>query len=319
MLKKYFIVLLALFFVVTAGLNGWAAGLVTEWGKIEDRQKEMALQKVSPMPPRPLMMEDALGDNIATPGNPVVDIITVGGGIDGDDMFILLAFSSDTDMMAVSGWIELDTDQDVTTGAAPLANAFIPGVNQDLGVEFLLNLNVGEEAVYIYDANTLDLIGTGLVQIFGHTMDIHLPLFYLGDDGNMNFGTIWGNYTEPTDAAPDSGHGTIIADPLSLTISPPTGTYVSTQGIDLTLIAESAGYSILNTKAVLDGIDITPKLASCLIPGTLLSGGETLRCSGIKGSMLGAGLHTLAVTIFLYNGDIIYDSVIWEIKENTEP
>lgn len=113
--------------------------------------------------------------------------------------------------------------------------------------------------------------------------------------------------------------GTIVVlSASSLTISPPSGKYVTNQGFDLTLIVEASGVSITGGSLSLDGSDITSSFAACIIPGTLVSGGQTLRCPGIKGETLGAGTHTLAVTLDLSDGTSVSDTVAWEIKENTE-
>ena len=69
----------------------------------------------------------------------------------------------------------------------------------------------------------------------------------------------------------------------------------------------------------MDGADVTAFLADCLIPGTLVSDGQTFRCPGLKGDMLGIGNHVLTVTLDLSDGSSVSDSVSWEVLENTEP
>ena len=103
-----------------------------------------------------------------------------------------------------------------------------------------------------------------------------------------------------------------------LTISPPSGDYVTTQGFDLTLIVAAPGLSVVGGSATLDGFDVTAALASCIIPGTLVSGGQTLRCPELTGSLLGTGTHILDVTLDLSDDSSVSDSVTWEVKENTE-
>lgn len=106
----------------------------------------------------------------------------------------------------------------------------------------------------------------------------------------------------------------------SLTISPPSGDYVTTQGFDLTLIVEAPVLSVVGGSATLDGSDVTDALAASIIPGTLVSGGgQTFRCPGITGSFLGTGTHTLNVTLDLSDSSSVSDTVNWEVKENTEP
>ncbi len=104
-----------------------------------------------------------------------------------------------------------------------------------------------------------------------------------------------------------------------LNISPPSGDYVTTQGFDLTLIVEAPGLSVTGGSATLDGSDVTGALVSCVIPGTLISGGQTFRCPGLTGGTFGTGTHTLDVTLDLSDGSSVNDGVTWEVKENVEP
>lgn len=106
----------------------------------------------------------------------------------------------------------------------------------------------------------------------------------------------------------------------SLTISPPSGDYVTTQVFDLTLIVEAPSLSVVGGTATLDDSDVTGALVACIIPGTLVSGGgQTFRCPGLTGSFLGTGTHTLNVTLDLSDSSTVSDTVNWEVKENTEP
>ena len=107
----------------------------------------------------------------------------------------------------------------------------------------------------------------------------------------------------------------------SLAISPPSGSYVTTQQFDLTLIVrvESEGTTVAGGSATFDGADVTANLASCLIPGTLVSGGWTFRCPGISVDSLGTGTHNLDVTLDLSDGSSVSDNVTWVVKENTDP
>jgi hypothetical protein len=108
-------------------------------------------------------------------------------------------------------------------------------------------------------------------------------------------------------------------DLSSLTISPPSGTYVTTQGFDITLILEASGLSMTGGSVTLDGSDVTSAFASRLVSGTLISGGKTFRCPKLSGGTLGTGTHTFDVTLDLSDGSSVNDSVTWEVKENTEP
>ena len=106
---------------------------------------------------------------------------------------------------------------------------------------------------------------------------------------------------------------------LSASEFPPSTELVTTSGFDLTLILKSPDLHTINMAAILDGNDITVPLSSCVRQGTLLAGGETFRCPSLKaGTHLGAGSHTLSVTLNLNDGSSISDEVVWEVLENTE-
>ncbi len=112
----------------------------------------------------------------------------------------------------------------------------------------------------------------------------------------------------------------ITAEPVrDLVISPPSGVYVFTQFFDIALIVEAPGLSVTGHTATFNGFNVTSGLAPCLIPGTLAIGGQTFRCPGLRGIMLGAGAHTFSVTVTLSDATTVSDTVIWNIKENTEP
>ena len=104
----------------------------------------------------------------------------------------------------------------------------------------------------------------------------------------------------------------------TLTISPASGSYVTTQGFDLTLIVKAPGLSVEALSATLDGSDVTDALVRCVIPGTLVSGGETFRCPGVTGGTFGIGIHTLEVAIDLSDGSSVSDTVTWDVKANIE-
>lgn len=117
----------------------------------------------------------------------------------------------------------------------------------------------------------------------------------------------------------------VLANPLaalaaaSLTISPPSGTYVATEGFDLALIVTATGLVIVGGQAIIDGTDVTTALAACLTPGTLLTGGQTLRCPGLRGSFFGPGSHTLTVNLSFSDGSTVGQAVTWNILSATGP
>ncbi len=113
-------------------------------------------------------------------------------------------------------------------------------------------------------------------------------------------------------------HSGIVANQLSLSISPSTGNYFSTQNFDLGIMVNTC-LPIVGASATFDGYDVTAFLGSCVIRGTLVSGGLTFRCPGVIMGSLGTGTHTLDVKLDFSDGSSVSDTVTWDVKGNTEP
>jgi len=211
-MKKLSGVLFALFLVV--GIAHGAAA--QEWGRMQGPRASAPTQVPAVVPVAPII-DDPLGDHITSPGNPIVDIDMVEGGTDGTDVTLKITFSPDTMMSEVVGFIDLDTDQNPATGIPASANLFIPGTMQDIGVDFLLslfNLPFGGP-VEVLNTITGAFVGSVPAIIVGQTLEITIPLAILrGDDGAMDVGMVLGNLPQPTDAAPNVGHGTILGGPV---------------------------------------------------------------------------------------------------------
>ncbi|MGH7264948.1 MAG: virginiamycin B lyase family protein, partial [Candidatus Rokuibacteriota bacterium] len=107
--------------------------------------------------------------------------------------------------------------------------------------------------------------------------------------------------------------------PALLAISPGTGLLATTQQIDLLLTIDTAGLGVVGGTALFDGADIGAALLPCLVFGTRLSRGQTLRCPGLTGGLLGAGFHTMSITLDLSDGSTVGDTVTWHVQVNTEP
>ncbi|MFI5207189.1 MAG: Ig-like domain-containing protein [Gemmatimonadales bacterium] len=113
---------------------------------------------------------------------------------------------------AVGGYIDLDTDQDPTTGAEAITDAFgPPGTQSGLGIEYYVVLFVdplGRASIVNIQTGAI----TGLVSpTFGDSsMTLRIPLAMLGnDDGNMNVAATVGSVSVPTDVVPNVGHLTL--------------------------------------------------------------------------------------------------------------
>lgn len=112
--------------------------------------------------------------------------------------------------------------------------------------------------------------------------------------------------------------GQILGGTADFALSPPSGTYLDTQGFDLALIVEAFGLFVTGVQATLNGTDVTATLRRC-VPGHLLSGGQTFRCPRFARHLPGPGTHTLTVILELSNGSKVIDAVTWNILANSEP
>ena len=116
----------------------------------------------------------------------------------------------------MAGLWDLDLDQDATTGTTSAQSIFAPPDQQGgpLGVEALVD--VFSESLHSGLVDVVDtLLGSLLAQApitFGaNSFEIVIPLSQLGDDGALNFGSVFGTFQEPTDAAPNAVFGTTMA------------------------------------------------------------------------------------------------------------
>jgi hypothetical protein len=74
---------------------------------------------------------------------------------------------------------------------------------------------------------------------------------------------------------------------------------------------ETRGHTITGAQATLDDADVTSALINRVTPGTLIPGGEILRCPDLCGAFIGAGIHVLKVSLDLIDGSTVNDTVIW--------
>jgi hypothetical protein len=104
----------------------------------------------------------------------------------------------------------------------------------------------------------------------------------------------------------------------ALAISPPSGRYAMAQRFDLVLVIVAPGLTVVATDATLDGANVSAALTACL-PGTALAGGQTVRCPGLTGSVIGPGLHTLSVSLIFDDGSSVTEEVLWEVLGSAGP
>lgn len=297
------------------------AATAQEWGGMKSQRAVAPATMQTYATPAPPIISDPVGDHITFPGNPIVDIGTVEGETNGTSITIKIHFSSDTVMSGIAGYIDLDTDQNVATGMLPNANLVIPGAAQDIGVDFFLslfNLPFGG-SIDVVNPNNGILMGSVPATIARQSLEITVPLTMLGgDDGSMDVGMLLGNLFQPTDVAPNEGHGTIHAAGKAI-ISPGSSTLVTTQVFDVVFIIDAFGQPIIDVSIFLDGADITAAvLGFPPVMGSAQVGRLTARLPEISATRLGPGSHTLSA-VFVTPDGVFGDTVMYEIISNTEP
>jgi hypothetical protein len=113
--------------------------------------------------------------------------------------------------------------------------------SQDIGAEYFADLFLIQESepiVLIVSAATFDIVAVVPAQISGQTVGFDVPLAALGDDdGYVDVAMVLGNFFQPTDWAPDVGHGTIepFSDAPWLSTEPESGEVAPGESAELTL------------------------------------------------------------------------------------
>jgi hypothetical protein len=105
----------------------------------------------------------------------------------------------------------------------------------------------------------------------------------------------------------------------TLTISPDSGAYATTQAFDLAVILSGGTAAVTGGSVALNGTDVTGPLVACVVPGRLVSGDVTARCPGLTGALLGVGTHVLAVTVQFADGTSATRSVTWQVVAVSGP
>jgi hypothetical protein len=149
---------------------------------------------------------DPVGDTYGSPDDPSQpDITMLAAAHDSDALTIVIRLASPIGLM---GYIDLDVDQDPTTGNLAQVDAYRPdpGGSSGLGDEFVVDLSNGV---------LVDVVNFGIVAYVdqlhnGNTVTILIPLQELvGSNGNINVATVVGDDNGPTDVAPNEGHLTM--------------------------------------------------------------------------------------------------------------
>ncbi|MBA3288071.1 MAG: carboxypeptidase regulatory-like domain-containing protein, partial [Acidimicrobiia bacterium] len=148
------------------------------------------------------IIDDPDDDAVAPP-----EITTVSGASDGAEMSVQVDFAAPPSELG--GFVFLDVDQDPNTGLPAEALFGLP--TQDVGMEAFADMfSALDGTVFIVDALTFDLIAEIPSEVEGSSVRFDVPLATIGDDdGALDVAMVLGDFSQPTDWAPDIGHGTI--------------------------------------------------------------------------------------------------------------
>ena len=228
-----------------------------------------------PVRPQQLIpiIDDPLGDNIGGP--PHVDIVRVDGETDGLNTTLQIVFSDIAVLNDMLGYVHLDVDQNQLTGVPPTDWFGLPG--QNIGVDYVLVIESFAEGppppvptptpgpaptpiptptptptptpvpAVAPEANVLlitllDAAGNVIAdvpgQYVGPSIQATIPLNLVGqDDGLMDVTMVMGTDNEPTDWAPDVGHGTVGAPQVPwICIDPSGGIVPSGSSVDVGVV-----------------------------------------------------------------------------------
>jgi len=123
----------------------------------------------------------------------------------------VIAPSNDTSALAVGGYLDIDADQNSSTGFQAASDYFRPASDagsSGLGDEYLVYLFQNPNGSFtVWDVN--DSLGTVMPTYDAHSITFAIPYALIGnDDGNVNLAAVVG-LIEPTDIGPSNGHMTL--------------------------------------------------------------------------------------------------------------
>ncbi len=162
---------------------------------------------------------DAEGDAFAGPRSEDLvppDLIGVSvsqetGGLVFTFVFAESVDPAPTSSKAFAAFIDLDVDQEASTGSSGLVDLFRPprAGDTDLGAEFTVEVRLDGTAILNDVARDVQ---TGEIDLrfSGHIVTFTVPYAMIGnDDGNLDLAVIAGTRFDATDVVPDTGHLTL--------------------------------------------------------------------------------------------------------------
>ncbi|HEX7223296.1 MAG TPA: carboxypeptidase-like regulatory domain-containing protein, partial [Candidatus Limnocylindrales bacterium] len=166
-----------------------------------------------------------------------VDVTTVRAGADEAELTMEIDLAAGSAVDEMGGYVFLDVDQDPTTGLPAEAVSGLP--TQDVGMEYFVDLfaiHDPEPVVLLIDVFTFEIVAVMPARLEGQTLGFDVPLEAIGgDDGFVNTAMVIGDFFQPTDWAPDEGHGTIepFGDAPWMSSAPETGSIAQGQSAEI--------------------------------------------------------------------------------------
>ncbi len=138
-----------------------------------------------------------------------LDIIQLSATTNGSQLMVSVSFAGSIspgdsgNPDAVVGFIDLDTDQNTSTGVSNVG-LFCPAPPM-IGADFYVFLFAYDSATGMAELldSTGALVGTVPVAFQSQSFGVDLPLSLLSDDGTVDVATVLGTFQEPTDCAPN--------------------------------------------------------------------------------------------------------------------
>ena len=217
--------------------------------------------------------EGPLDEIIDDPDDDAIDspeITSVLGGSDSVEMSLQLDFAEPPGELG--GYVFLDVDQDPTTGLP--ADALFGLPTQDVGMEVFADVfEALDGTVLLVDALSFELIAEVPAEVDGSSVRFDVPLELLGDDdGALNVAMALGNFFEPTDWAPDVGHGTIepFRDAPWMAVDPVAGSAEPGESDEVTVTLGGEGVAPGTYEGELVVLGNDPRTPQVRIPVTLV-------------------------------------------------
>jgi hypothetical protein len=171
---------------------------------------------------------DQFGSDSVQPDLVKLTVTRDTGGVDIALDLTVNAISLLTDTIhGVGGYIDLDTDQDSTTGVQTATDFYRPtgsgstGMGEEFFVEFVVY--AVDSTALVFNASN-QVVGYVRPVFSGHRVSFRIPRSLLGnDDGFMNVAVAVGNNYEATDIAPNAGHIKVGGTGAVATYSPAAG------------------------------------------------------------------------------------------------